>query len=385
VVAFYAFRRVIIGGLERFASRTASRWDDELHLQGVFVRLAHLPPALVITYGVHFIPDLDPVVVQLLQRIAFSIIIVVAARSIGAFLSVVNTMYAADPEVGRRSIKGYLQIVEIVVYLVAAILVLATLMDRSPLIFLSGLGAMTAVLLLVFKDTLLGFVASVQIASNDLLRVGDWVEMPNFGADGDVVDIALHTIKIQNWDKTITTVPTAKFIEGSFKNWRGMSESGGRRIKRSIYIDINSVRFLSDDEIERFGSYALLRDYIAGKQAELDVFNAQPGRDRELNADIRRLTNVGTLRAYIVAYLRHHPMIHEGMTLLVRQCPATAFGLPIEIYCFANDTDWGRYEDLQADVFDHIFAILKDFDLWVFQNVSDHHLPGAPAAPGGKL
>jgi miniconductance mechanosensitive channel len=239
---------------------------------------------------------------------------------------------------------------------------------------------MTAVLLLVFRDTLLGLVASVQIASNDMVRVGDWIEMPDYGADGDVVDIALHTVKIQNWDKTITTVPTWKLIDGSFKNWRGMSQSGGRRIKRAFHLDINTVRFLRDDELEKYEKYALLRDYIAEKERELVAYNDTQGRDCRINADIRRLTNIGTLRAYIFAYLNSHPKIHHGMTLLVRQLAPTAQGVPIEIYCFTNDIDWGRYEDIQADIFDHIFALLPDFGLRAFQEVSDYRY--SPAASG---
>jgi miniconductance mechanosensitive channel len=371
VVVFYAFRKILLRGLERLAHTTSATWDDQLHHNGVFDRLAHLPPVLVVTYGIHFIPDLNPTISLLIQRVAFSVIIVVVARSIGAFLAAVNDIYTADPDVGRRSIKGYLQIAEIVSYLVAVILVVATLMDRSPIVFLSGLGAMTAVLLLVFRDTLLSLVASIQIATNDVVRVGDWVEMPQFGADGDVIDIALHTVKIQNWDKTISTVPTAKFIDGSFKNWRGMSLSGGRRIKRSIHLDVNSIRFLTDDEVERFGSYGLLRDYIALKKRELAEFNEHSDRDPAINADIRRLTNIGTLRAYMVAYLRAHPDVHQDMTLIVRQLSATESGVPIEIYCFSNKTAWSVYEDIQGDIFDHMFAVLPDFDLRVFQNVTD--------------
>jgi len=390
IVVFYVLRRGLVSALEAFAHRTASRWDDALHDNRVFEYLAHLPPALILTYGVQAVPHLAPVVAVLFQRVAFAIVIVVVARSMAALLSAVNEIYAADPETGRRSIKGYLQLLEIAVYAVAAILVVATLMDRSPLIFLSGLGAMTAVILLIFRDTLLGLVASVQIASNDMVRLGDWIEMPAYGADGDVVDIALHTVKIQNWDKTITTVPTSKLVEGSFKNWRGMSQSGGRRIKRAVSLDMNTVRFLRDDELEKYAKYALLSDYIAEKKRELAEYNDSDGRNRRINADIRRLTNIGTLRAYIFAYLKHHPKIHQGMTLLVRQQTPTAQGVPIEIYCFSNDTDWQSYEDIQADIFDHIFALLPDFGLRAFQEVSDYRYSAAapdavPEAPLSEM
>jgi miniconductance mechanosensitive channel len=230
------------------------------------------------------------------------------------------------------------------------------------------------VLLLVFRDTILGLVASLQLTGNDMVHVGDWIEMPQYGADGDVIDVALHTVKVQNWDKTITTIPTHKLIETSFKNWRGMSQAGGRRIKRAIAFDMSSIRFLEEDEIERFSRFALLQDYFAAKREELAAYNAEPGRDASLNADIRRLTNIGTLRAYIFSYLRNHPKIHQAMTLLVRQLAPSGQGLPIEIYAFTNDTVWAAYEDIQADIFDHVLAIAPEFGLRPFQQPSGEDL-----------
>jgi len=255
-------------------------------------------------------------------------------------------------------------------------------MGRSPLIFLSGIGAMTAVLLLVFKDTILSLVASIQLTGNDMLHVGDWIEMPSYGADGDVIDIALHTVKVQNWDKTITTVPTYALISNSFKNWRGMSESKSRRIKRSIHIDVSTIRFLADAEIARFGEWAVLGDYMAEKQAELAEWNRQDGRNAEIGADIRRLTNVGTFRAYVERYLRAHPKIHRDRTLLVRQLAAAETGLPIEIYCFTNDIVWANYEAIQADIFDHLLAIAGEFGLRVFQKPSGADLERVQARSG---
>jgi miniconductance mechanosensitive channel len=213
-------------------------------------------------------------------------------------------------------------------------------------------------------------VASIQLTSNEMIRVGDWIEMPQYGADGDIIDVALHTVKVQNWDKTITTIPTHKLISESFRNWRGMSESGGRRIKRALHIDLNSVRFLDDADVERFGRFALLRDYIAAKKEELAQHNRQPGIDPSLAADVRRLTNIGTLRNYIVQYLRQHPRIHQGMTLIVRQREPGPEGLPLEIYTFANDTAWARYEEIQSDIFDHILAVVPEFGLRLFQSPS---------------
>jgi miniconductance mechanosensitive channel len=254
-------------------------------------------------------------------------------------------------------------------------------MDRSPWIFLSGLGAMTAVLLLVFRDTILSLVASIQIATNDIIQVGDWVEMPQAGVDGDVIEVALHTVKVQNWDKTISTIPTHKFIDESFKNWRGMSLSGGRRIKRSVYIDVRSVRFLSAEEVEEFEHWALLADFIADKRAEIERCNAESGGDARVDADIRRLTNIGTLRAYIVSYLRAHPKIHDrDYTLMVRQLAPGPQGLPLELYCFSNDQDWTNYEAIQSDVFDHILAIVPEFGLRVFQSPTGHDVADLVAA-----
>jgi miniconductance mechanosensitive channel len=368
VLLYFVVHRVLISSIRRFAARSRTAWDDALVNNGVFGRLAHIPPALLVYYGVNFIEQLHDTVTLLIQRVAFSVLIVVAVRALTAFLSAANEIYDSNPENRTRPIKGYLQVLKIVLYLLSGLLVIATLMDRSPLLFLSGIGAMTAVLLLIFRDTILSLVASVQLTGNDMIHVGDWIEMPSFGADGDVIDVALHTVKVQNWDKTITTIPTHALIANSFKNWRGMSRSGGRRIKRSLYIDLSTIRFLEDEEIEQLGRWALLRDYIASKREELEAYNAGVARDRVLNADIRRLTNVGTLRAYIEAYLRAHPRIHQRMTLLVRQLQPRELGLPIEIYCFTNTTEWNAYEAIQADLFDHLFAILPELGLLAFQN-----------------
>jgi len=367
-------RGVIVTVIRRVAARSTVTWDDALVENDVFLRLAHLAPAMLVFYCVPLVPDLPETLSVLIQRLAVATIVAVVAVSIGALLTAANQIYSRNPENWQRPIKGYLQVVKIVVYVVAALLVLANLMDKSPWVFLSGLGAMAAVLLLIFRDTILGLVASIQLTGNDMVHVGDWIEMPQYGADGDVIDVALHTVKVQNWDKTITTIPTHKLIETSFKNWRGMSRSGGRRIKRAIYFDMSSIRFLEEGEIESFGRIALLKDYIATKREELSAYNAEPGRDASITADIRRLTNIGTLRAYIRAYLRSHPKIHQEMTLLVRQLAPTGEGLPIEICAFTNDTAWSAYEDIQADIFDHILAIAPEFGLRPYQSPSGEDL-----------
>ena len=242
------------------------------------------------------------------------------------------------------------------------------MIDKSPIYLLGGIGALTAVLLLIFKDTILSFVASIQIHSNDLFKIGDWLEAPQFGADGDVIDIALHTVKIQNWDKTISIIPSHKLIESSFKNWRGMSESGGRRIKRSIYIDQTSIRFCDEQMIEKFKSFKLLAPYLEAKLAEIDASNADKNINMQALVNGRRLTNIGTFRAYIQAYLKNHPMIHQNLTFLIRQLAPSEKGIAIEIYVFTNITDWIAYEAIQADIFDHLLAVLTEFELQVFQN-----------------
>ncbi|MCH7473983.1 MAG: mechanosensitive ion channel [Gemmatimonadetes bacterium] len=357
----------ILAAISLIVKRTKFAWDDELLEHRVFERFGRLVPALVIYFGIPFVPGVGPEAEAFIRHVAAAFMVAVVVLAIGALLTAVNDIYERFEMAAHRPIKGYLQVSKIAVYVFGAVVVLATLMNRSPLIFLSGIGAMTAVLMLVFKDTLLSLVASIQLMSNDMVRVGDWIEMPKYNADGDVIDIALHTVKIQNWDNTITTVPTSKFIEDSFKNWRGMSESGGRRIKRSIWIDKGTIRFLSDEEITRFKRFALLRDYIEQKQKELRDYNeALGGEPGDVN--MRRLTNIGTFRAYILNYLKNHPKIHQEKTLMVRQLAPTPHGIPLEVYVFTNDTAWSVYEGIQADIFEHVMALVPEFGLRLFQN-----------------
>jgi miniconductance mechanosensitive channel len=370
-------KRFLLQAISRVVQRTRFTWDDALQEHLVFRRLAHVAQAVVIYFGASVIPGLPDAVAQVAERVALSLMVLVLAVSANAFLAAVNDLYSTRPDAKSRPIKGYLQIVAIVLYIAAGILIISLLLDRSPAVFLGGLAGLTAVVLLVFRDTILSLVASIQLTQNDMIAVGDWIEMPKFGADGDVVDIALHTIKVQNWDKTITTIPTHKLIEDSFKNWRGMARSGGRRVKRAIHLDLGTVRFLTQDEIRRLRRFELLRDYIGRKVAEIDEYN----RERQARADevsggeglithARRLTNLGTFRAYIVSYLRQHPQVHQGMTLLVRQLQPGSSGLPMEIYVFFNDTNWIHYEAFQSDIFDHLLAMVPEFGLRVFQNPS---------------
>jgi len=374
-------KRILLGMIARVVKRTRFTWDDAIQERRVFHHLAHIAPAAVVYYGAVLVPGLPGAVSQVAQRVALSLMVLVVVISANAFLAAVNDIYSTRPDAKSRPIKGYLQIVSIVLYVAAGILVVSLLLDRSPAVFLGGLAGLTAVVLLVFRDTILSLVASIQLTQNDMIAVGDWIEMPKFGADGDVVDIALHTVKVQNWDKTITTIPTHKLIEDSFRNWRGMSQAGGRRIKRAIYLDLGTVRFLTDEEIERFGRFELLREYIRRKREEIESYNAdrlsgtgREGSELEGRGDVipnaRHLTNVGTFRAYVVNYLRQHPLVHQEMTLLVRQLQSGPTGLPIEIYTFSNDTNWITYEAFQSDIFDHLLAMVPEFDLRVFQNPS---------------
>ena len=367
-LVYFVARWLLVRGAKRLAASTETHWDDELVRARVFSKIARIAPALVIFYGIGLPPGVPDALADFVRRVAVACMVVFGALALTGCLAAAERIYDSHQEYRQRSIKSYVQVASLIVYLVTGLLVLSALMNRSPWIFVSGIGAATAVLLLVFRDTILSFVASIQIASNDMIRVGDWIEMPDLGADGDVIEVALHTVKVQNWDKTITTIPTHRLISESFKNWRGMSASGGRRIKRSVALDLQSVRFLTDDEVAGFEQWTLLREYIGKKRKELTEANASEGRNSEVPADLRRLTNLGTLRAWIWATLRSHPDIHQnGYTLLVRQLPPGPQGVSIEVYCFANDTAWVRYEEIQADLFDRILAMIPEFGLRVYQ------------------
>ncbi|MDT9600047.1 mechanosensitive ion channel family protein [Sphingosinicella rhizophila] len=344
--------------------------DDGPNPVKIVARLANIVPALIVARGIEAVPHIPAAAVTVAGNVAAAFIILTIALAIGNALSLANALYERRPDAASRPIKGYVQVLKILLFTGAAILIVAALMEQSPLLLLSGLGAMAAVLMLVFKDTILSLVASVQLTSNDMLRVGDWIEMPQLSADGDVIDIALHTVKVQNWNMTITTIPTHRLIAESYKNWRGMSETGGRRIKRSLLIDQNSIGFLTGHDEARLRRFALIDAYLDRKVSEIDDWNlrlAEAGRE-PVNG--RRLTNIGTFRAYVFAYLKAHGRIAQDMTLLVRQLQPTPQGLPLEIYCFTSTTAWGDYENIQADIFDHLLAILPEFGLRLFQEPS---------------
>ena len=360
-------KRVLVATVRAFAKRSRISWDDTLVTHNVFGRLAQVVPALIVFVGVPLVPGLPAGGAQVLRNVATGYMVLMLTLALIAMLSAASTIYAASPLAKARPLKGFVQLVQIVVWILGGVLIVATVLDRSPLLLLSGFGAMTAILLLVFKDTILSLVASVQLTAQDMVRVGDWIEMPQFGADGAVVDVQLHTVKVQNWDKTITTIPTHRLITNSFKNWRGMSQSGGRRIKRAIFIDVSSIRFQTQDEVDHFTRFALLKDYVKNKEQELADYNAGLATEVDAEVNRRRLTNVGTFRAYAYNYLKNHPRIHKDMTLIVRQLGPGPEGLPLEIYCFTNTTEWAAYEDIQSDIFDHLLAIVPEFGLRLYQ------------------
>jgi len=300
-----------------------------------------------------------------IERVSKSLIVLFSILAISSLISAVNDIYLTTRRAKNKPIKGYLQILKIFFYIIGIIIILGNLMGKSPWIFVSGLGAMTAVLLLVFKDTILSLMASLQISFNDLIKIGDWLSVPHYSADGNVIDIALHTIKIQNWDKTISVIPTHKLIDGTFKNWRGMQQSGGRRIKRAINIDISSIKFVDEKMLKKFEKFELLRTYLISKNKDISEHNKKVDTSEIINK--RNLTNIGTFRAYINEYLKAHPNVMQNMTFLIRQLAPNSTGLPIEIYVFVDDIEWANYEAIQADIFDHLVAVVPEFGLRVFQ------------------
>jgi len=369
-------RRLLLRGIEHILTNTQFGRDDELRQHRVIPRLANIVPALFVLLGIELVAEIPSEFTTIVVNVVQAFIILTVAMALSGAIAVGDTVYHRIPRNRLRPIKGYLQILRIAVYLVATVLMVAALFDKSPVILLSGLGAMAAVIILIFQDTLLSFVASIQISLNDMVRVGDWVEMPDFKADGEVIEIALHTIKIQNWDNTVSTIPIRNIVTHSFKNWRAMQESGGRRIKRALHIDQGSIRFLSEDEIAKLSQLRLLHDHIATKRAEIEDWNSRLDPAMSHEANTRRLTNIGMFRAYADNYLRQHVQIRGDMIQMVRQLAPGPKGLPLEIYAFTNTTSWVAYESIQADVFDHLISVAPSFGLRIFQEPAGSDLVG---------
>jgi len=366
--ANFVAKRYILSALTYLISKSSSKWDDAVLRQRALNRLAHLAPALVIFVLTPIaLQDFDSAI-GIIRGALLIYMIIILMLVIDSLLSSVEEIYQNFRAAKQIPIKGFIQVLKLAVYFLTAVFVISILLNKTPVYLLSGIGALAAVMMLVFRDSILGFVAGIQLAANKMVSVGDWIEMPKYGADGDVLEVALTTVKVQNWDKTITTIPTYALISESFKNWRGMDESGGRRIKRSVNIDISSIRFCDEEMLERYAKIQYISEYIESKKTELEEFNQSTNVDNASLANGRRMTNIGTFRAYIRAYLQNHPEINMQMTFLVRQLQATQYGVPIEIYVFSKDKVWANYEAIQSDIFDHILAVVAEFDLHVYQN-----------------
>lgn len=373
LLAYYVFRQ-ILGYAAKRLTRSTTTFISTLADPEVIKKIAKILPWIIIQVGITLIPNLAESFVQIVRNIATAMTLLYGMLTISVYLEAITTYFTHKEDMRLRSIKSYVQLAQLAIFILGAICIIAVLINRSPVILLSGLGAMSAITMLVFKDTILSFVAGVQLSSNDTLRVGDWIEMPQVGADGDVIDIALQVVKVQNWDKTVTSIPTWRFMQESFKNWRGMQESGGRRIKRSLYIDISSVGFVAPTQFDHLCHLRVLKGYLADKQVEIDTYNSNLGEDAQMQANRRRLTNLGTFRAYALAYLKSHPRINQTMTCMVRQLAPQAEGIPMEIYCFTNTTAWAEYEGIQGDIFDHLFSVLSEFGLRAYQQPSGHDM-----------
>jgi miniconductance mechanosensitive channel len=360
---YFITKRVFIVVIRRIVKKTKTEFDDILLNKKLLNRLADITPVII----VHEFAYLIPSAANLIKTVTECLIIILILMAVSSAFSSFNDIYEKSSKYRDKPIKGYLQVVMIILSVIGIATIIGILTGQSPWGIVTGIGAMTAIIILIFQDTILSFVASMQISFYDLVRKGDWIEVPKYGADGDVIDVALNVIKIQNWDKTISVIPTHKLIDGSFKNWRGMQLAGGRRIKRAIYIDLSSVKFCSEEMLEKYQTFQLISDYIKKKKEEIREYNKDQKVDLKELVNGRRLTNLGTFREYVKSYLKQRSDVHQELTFLVRHLDPGANGLPIEIYVFANTIQWGKYEDIQSDIFDHIFAVVPQFDLRIFQ------------------
>ena len=355
--------------IEKFAHYTIQQWDDTLVEKHIVKRILYFIP-LILLYVLSSPILTGTSLLPLSQTLISFLFLIAGMMFLDAMLNALLAIYGKSAISKEISITPFVQVLKLVLYFVTGILLLSLLLQKTPLYFLSGLGALTAVLMFVFKDVLMGFVAGIQLIANKMVAPKDWIEMPKYGADGDVLEITLTTVKVQNFDNTITTIPTYALINESFKNWRNMNLSGGRRIKRYVNIDLGSIKFCSSEMLEQFKRIQLISQYIQNRQEEILVYNKKHQVDESTLVNGRRLTNIGVFRSYVEAYLRQHPMIHKDMTFLIRQLSPSENGLPIEIYVFCKDTNWTAYEAIQADIFDHILAVVPEFDLRVFQEPS---------------
>lgn len=378
-VATWLFKRTLLAGVSTWISNNGYRWFEPIADNRLLGKISWFVPLAIFSIAIDTLLDASSPVYSLARRLIMSSFVVVAVICLISLFSCINDIHRILRKHKGSTLGGYTDAGKIISVIIGGIFIVSIFTGKSPWGIISVLGGLTAVTMLVFKDTILGFVASVQLTSTDMVRLGDWIEMPQYGADGDVIAMGITCIRVQNWDKTVTTIPTYALVSSSFKNWRGMSESGGRRIKRAINIDISSIRFLDEASLGNLRQIRLLSDYLAAKEAELNVFNKQAAQDFALNS--RRQTNIGVFRAYVIAYLRNNPNIHDRMTFLVRQLAPTETGLPLEIYVFSRDQVWANYEAIQADIFDHLLAAVPEFGLRVFQAPTGHDLRSIGVLP----
>lgn len=372
VLATFIAKRIIVRGVRHLVTKLKSPNQSIFAQHSVIKKFANIVPAIVIMNGIATVPHLTPKFISFVEMGAQAFIFLTLALTVSELLNIFNLIYQRNPKSRNKPIKGYLQLVKLILFVVCGLMILGTFLKKDVFTLLAGFGAMAAVLMLVFQNTILSLVASVQIASYDMVRIGDWIEMPSLNADGDVIDISLHTVTVQNFDKTYTTIPTNKLVTDTFKNWRGMSNSGCRRMKRSLFLDQSSVHFMSDEEQQKLKEFLLLDQYLDAKNSEIEEFNKHLSNQSRYNK--RRLTNIGTFRAYVEFYLRQHKGIAQNQTIMVRQLQPTSQGLPLEIYAFTNTIAWVSYEAIQSDIFDHLIAILPEFGLRVYQAPSGHDL-----------
>ena len=379
ILAYIIAKHVVVRGIRHLITKLKFANHDIMSQHSVIRRIANIVPAIVIMNGIVTVPHLSAKMVSFVQMAAQAFIFLTIALAIGELLNIFNLVYQRNPKSRNKPIKGYLQLIKLIIFIVCGLMILGTFLKKDVFTLLAGFGAMAAVLMLVFQNTILSLVASVQISSYDMVRIGDWIEMPSLNADGDVIDMSLHTITVQNFDKTFTTIPTNKLVTDTFKNWRGMSQAGVRRIKRSLYIDQSSVHFMSEAEQSKLKEFLLLDQYLDDKSTELIEFNQKLSNTSPCNQ--RRLTNIGTFRAYVELYLNQHPNISKHQSLIVRQLQPTEKGLPLEIYAFSNQIAWKDYEAIQSDIFDHLIAILPEFGLKVYQAPSGYDMQIALSNP----
>lgn len=384
IVSWLITKKLIVNAIHKLFLKTKMTWDDLLIEKKIFDKLAYIIPAVLVIFTVPSILVEYPKLSSYIVTLAMIVILLVIIWTIIALLAVFDIILSKSPIFKDKPITSYIQVLNIVVYFVGGILILSLLLGKSPFYFLGAMGAMTAILLLIFKDTILGFVASIQMSVYDMVRVGDWIAMPKYDADGDVMSINLSTVKVQNWDKTITTIPTYAFITDSFKNWRGMSNSGGRRIKRAIYLKVSSFCFCDNEMLEQFKQYTLIRDYILQKEIEIKKSNSSLIDNESNPVNIKSLTNIGVFRVYAENYLLSNPKINTEMTTMVRQLDPTSQGMPLEIYCFTYEKEWGKHEVIKSDIFDHLLTITSQFQLEVFEEPTGRDFRNIGSVPTQK-